>query len=95
MNFRSRPWRKRERDRGRESEIERETISGDTDHALGHILEPGRGLRGNLDTDLGAEVRVPSNVFVNKVNEGDISQYLCLPVFMAKFYLISMSGQEC
>lgn len=45
-----------------EIEIEIETISGDTDHALGHILGPGRGLRGNLDTGLGAEVRVPSKI---------------------------------
>lgn len=45
-----------------ESEIEIETISGDTDHALGHILGPGRGLRGSLDTGLGAEVRVPSKI---------------------------------
>lgn len=40
------------------------------------------------------ELRVLSNVFVNNVNEGDISQCLCLQVCMMKFYLMSISGQE-
>lgn len=69
-----------------ESEIERETISGDTDHALGHILEPGRGLRGNLDTDLGAEVRVPSKIGKTEKSmgrgtwtDGGISMWTALP----------------
>lgn len=70
-----------------ESEIEIETISGDTDHALGHILGPGRGLRGNLDTGLGAEVRVPSKIGKTGKSmgrgiwtDGGISMWTALPL---------------
>lgn len=70
-----------------ESEIEIETISGDADHALGHILGPGRGLRGSLDTGLGAEVRVPSKTAKTGKSmgrgiwtDGGISMWTALPL---------------
>lgn len=41
-----------------ESENESETTSGDTDPALDHVPGLGRGIKGSLDTDRGAEAQV-------------------------------------
>lgn len=70
-----------------EREIEIETISGDADHALGHILGPGRGLRESLDTGRGAEVGVPSKTAKTGGSmgrgvwtDGGISMWTALPL---------------
>lgn len=42
-----------------ENETATETTSGDTGPALGHVPGPGRGIKGSLGIDPGAEVRVP------------------------------------
>lgn len=81
-----------------ESEIETETISGDTDHALGHILGPGRGLRGSLDTGLGAEVRVPSKIGKTGKSmgrgiwtDGGISMWTALPLKSLPLEIFTMA----
>lgn len=81
-----------------ETESEIETISGDTDHALGHILGPGRGLRGSLDTGLGAEVRVPSKIGKTGKSmgrgiwtDGGISMWTVLPLKSLPLEIFTMA----